>query len=114
MTAETPSDTALSGFRARASRGLRGGMELLASMRFAIALLTLICIASVIGTVLKQSEPYANYVNQFGPFWAEVFGKLNLYTVYSAWWFLLILAFLVVSTTLCIVRNTPKIGRAHV
>ncbi|EGI77390.1 cytochrome c biogenesis protein ResB [Hylemonella gracilis] len=84
-------------------------MELLASMRFAISLLTVICIASVIGTVLKQSEPYANYVNQFGPFWAEVFGKLHLYTVYSAWWFLLILAFLVVSTTLCIMRNTPKI-----
>jgi cytochrome c biogenesis protein len=93
----------------RLARGLRGSMELLASMRFAIALLTVICIASVIGTVLKQAEPYVNYVNQFGPFWAEVFGKLNLYTVYSAWWFLLILAFLVVSTTLCIVRNTPKI-----
>lgn len=91
------------------ARGLRGGTDLLASMRFAIALLTVICIASVIGTVLKQSEPYANYVNQFGPFWAEVFGKLNLYTVYSAWWFLLILAFLVVSTSLCIARNTPKI-----
>ncbi len=78
-------------------------------MRFAIALLTVICIASVIGTVLRQHEPFANYVNQFGPFWAEVFGTLNLYTVYSAWWFLLILAFLVVSTSLCIARNAPKI-----
>jgi len=78
-------------------------------MRFAISLLTVICIASVIGTVLKQHEPLTNYINQFGPFWAEVFGKLNLYAVYSAWWFLLILAFLVTSTTLCIARNTPKI-----
>ena len=83
--------------------------ELLASMRFAIALLTVICIASVIGTVLKQHEPFPNYVNQFGPFWAEVFNALNLYSVYSAWWFLLILAFLVTSTSLCIARNTPKI-----
>jgi cytochrome c biogenesis protein len=78
-------------------------------MRFAIALLTVICIASVIGTVLKQHEPLPNYVNQFGPFWAEVFGALSLYRVYSAWWFLLILAFLVASTSLCIARNTPKI-----
>ena len=83
--------------------------ELLSSMRFAIALLTVICIASVIGTVLKQHEPLTNYVNQFGPFWAEVFDALNLYSVYSAWWFLLILAFLVTSTSLCIARNTPKI-----
>ncbi len=78
-------------------------------MRFSISLLTVICIASVIGTVVKQGEPLNNYVNQFGPFWAELFGQVNLYTVYSAWWFLLILAFLVTSTTLCIVRNAPKI-----
>ncbi|MDP1656070.1 MAG: cytochrome c biogenesis protein ResB [Hylemonella sp.] len=91
------------------SRFLRAAVELLSSMRFAISLLTVICIASVIGTVLKQHEPLNNYINQFGPFWAEVFGKLDLYAVYSAWWFLLILAFLVTSTTLCIARNTPKI-----
>ncbi len=91
------------------SRLLRAAVELLSSMRFAISLLTVICIASVIGTVLKQHEPLNNYINQFGPFWAEVFGKLDLYAVYSAWWFLLILAFLVTSTSLCIARNTPKI-----
>jgi cytochrome c biogenesis protein len=84
-------------------------LELLSSMRFAISLLTIICIASVIGTVLKQNEPANNYVNQFGPFWAEMFATLGLNTVYSAWWFLLILAFLVTSTSLCIARNTPKI-----
>lgn len=88
---------------------MRRAVELLSSMRFAIALLTVICIASVIGTVLKQHEPLGNYVNQFGPFWAEAFFALQLNAVYSAWWFLLILAFLVVSTSLCIARNTPKI-----
>jgi cytochrome c biogenesis protein len=35
--------------------------------------------------------------------------RVNLYTVYSAPWFLLILGFLVVSTSLCIARNAPKI-----
>ncbi|WP_439586552.1 cytochrome c biogenesis protein ResB [Hydrogenophaga sp.] len=84
-------------------------VELLSSMRFAISLLTVICIASVIGTVVKQHEPFINYVNQFGPFWADVFASAQLFSVYSAWWFLLILAFLVTSTSLCIARNTPKI-----
>lgn len=88
---------------------LRAAAELLSSMRFAISLLTVICIASVIGTVLKQNEPVTNYVNQFGPFWAEVFLAARLNAVYSAGWFLLILAFLVTSTSLCIARNTPKI-----
>lgn len=84
-------------------------LDLLASMRFSITLLVVICISSVIGTVVSQREPMGNYINKFGPFWAELFGQLNLYTVYSAPWFLVILAFLVVSTSLCIARNAPKI-----
>jgi len=88
---------------------LRELVELLASMRFAIALLTIICIASVIGTVILQNEPFTNHVNQFGPFWAEVFAAIGLFSVYGAWWYMLMLLFLVVSTSLCIVRTTPKI-----
>jgi cytochrome c biogenesis protein len=98
------------GLRVRAGSPIvRGAVELLSSMRFSISLLTVICIASVIGTVLKQHEPLVNYVNQFGPFWASVFLAVKLNAVYGAWWFLLILAFLVTSTSLCIARNTPKI-----
>ncbi len=91
------------------SQALSRAIELLSSMRFSISLLTIICVASVIGTVLKQNEPALNYVNQFGPFWAAVFSSMQLTTVYSAAWFLLILAFLVLSTSLCIARSTPKI-----
>lgn len=83
-------------------------MELLGSMRFAISLLTLICIASAIGTVVRQNEPWVNYVNQFGPFWAGLFQPLGLFQIYNAPWFLVVMAFLVVSTSLCVTRNTPK------
>ncbi|MDP9930374.1 cytochrome c biogenesis protein ResB [Variovorax paradoxus] len=93
----------------RGPHALRAAVELFSSMRFAIALLTVICIASIIGTVLKQHESINNYVNQFGPFWAELFRAAKLDSVYSAWWFLLILLFLVISTSLCIARNTPRI-----
>ncbi|MDR0457417.1 MAG: cytochrome c biogenesis protein ResB [Burkholderiaceae bacterium] len=77
-------------------------------MRFAIALLTVLCIASVIGTIIVQDAPAVNLIDQFGPFWGQLFLMLGLNAVYSTWWFLLILAFLVVSTSLCIARNTPK------
>ncbi|RTL54936.1 MAG: cytochrome c biogenesis protein ResB, partial [Rhodocyclaceae bacterium] len=82
--------------------------ELFSSMRFAISLLTLLAIASVVGTVLKQNEPYNAYLNQFGPFWFGIFEKLGLYGVYHAGWFLLVLAFLVISTSLCISRQAPQ------
>ncbi|HSI54946.1 MAG TPA: cytochrome c biogenesis protein ResB [Ramlibacter sp.] len=105
MTASTEGMRLKSG-----TQPMRSAVELVSSMRFSISLLTVICIASVIGTVLKQHEPAVNYVNQFGPFWSQLFMAVKLNAVYSAWWFLLILAFLVVSTSLCIVRNTPKIA----
>jgi cytochrome c biogenesis protein len=77
-------------------------------MRFAIALLVILAISSIIGTVLKQEDPYPNYVNQFGPFWADIFRGLSLYDVYGAWWFMLILIFLVISVSLCVIHNAPK------
>jgi len=76
-------------------------------MRFAVSVLTVLGIASIIGTVLKQNEPYANYVIQFGQFWFDLFEMLGLYDVYHSAWFLVILVFLVASTSLCIYRNTP-------
>ncbi len=80
-------------------------------MRFAISLLSVLAIASVAGTVLRQGEPYSNYVFQLGAFWFEVFRLLGLYDVYHAWWFLAILAFLILSTGLCLYRNTPLMMR---
>ncbi len=89
----------------------RALFELLSSMRFAISLLTVLSIASVIGTVVRQNEPFNAYLNQFGPFWFPVFETLGLYSVYNAPWFVVILAFLVVSTSLCIARQSAPMLR---
>ncbi|MEY3202177.1 MAG: hypothetical protein RIR70_1727 [Pseudomonadota bacterium] len=80
-------------------------------MRFAVSLLTVLSIASIIGTVVKQHEPFNNYLNQFGPFWFPLFESLGLYGVYNASWFLAILVFLLASTTLCIIRQSPQMLR---
>lgn len=89
----------------------RAVYELFSSMRFAISLLTVLAIASVIGTVLKQNEPYSNYIIELGPFWFKVFSILGLYDVYHAGWFLSILLFLVLSTSFCIYRQAPLMLR---
>lgn len=86
-------------------------LEFLGSMNLAITLLVVIAIASVIGTVLKQNEPYQDYIIKFGTFWFEVFKALSLYDVYSAGWFLLIMGFLVASTSVCVYRNGPAMLR---
>ncbi|MCC9000917.1 MAG: cytochrome c biogenesis protein ResB, partial [Candidatus Contendobacter sp.] len=82
-------------------------LEFLGSMNLAITLLVVVAIASIIGTVLQQNQPYPNYVIKFGPFWFEAFNRLGLYDVYGAGWFIAILAFLILSTSVCLYRQAP-------
>ena len=86
-------------------------LAFLGSMNLAITILVVLAIASVIGTVLQQNQPYTDYIIKFGPFWHEVFLTLGLYDVYGAVWFLLLLGFLLLSTSVCVYRNTPIILR---
>jgi len=86
-------------------------IDLLGSMRFAISLLVIICVASVIGTVLPQNMPVNTYIDQFGPFWFEVFSKFSIWSIYNSIWFLVIMTFLVISTSICLTRNAPKMIR---
>ncbi|MHB8249514.1 MAG: cytochrome c biogenesis protein ResB [Acidithiobacillus sp.] len=86
-------------------------VQFLGSMRLAVSLLVLLAIASIIGTILTQQQPYQNYALQFGPFWFQVFRELGLYNVYRTLWYTGIVAFLVLSTATCVTRNTPRMLR---
>lgn len=99
--------------QARRQALTRGGvlLEFLGSMNLAITLLVAVAIASVVGTVLQQNQPYQDYIIKFGQFWFQVFDLLGLFDVYSSAWFLAILSFLVVSTSVCIYRNAPVMLR---
>lgn len=80
-------------------------------MNVAVMLLVAIAIASVAGTVLQQNRPAAEYLFQFGPFWHQIYQTLGLYDVYASTWFLVILGFMMLSTALCVIRNTPGVLR---
>lgn len=82
-------------------------MPFLGSMNLAVSLLVMLAIASVIGTVIKQNELFQGYIIKFGPFWTQVFNELGLFNVYGAAWFILVLLFLLISTSVCVYRNGP-------
>ncbi|HXH64453.1 MAG TPA: cytochrome c biogenesis protein ResB [Mariprofundaceae bacterium] len=79
----------------------------LGSMTLAVAILCVLAIASVIGTVLLQNQEQADYLNQFGQLWYWTFRSLGLFDMYHTWWFLTLLAFLMVSLAVCLWRNVP-------
>lgn len=93
------------------AEAVRNMLWLLRSMRFAIALLLVICVAAITGTVLQQGRAFVEYTETFGFFWAGFFRWLGLADVYGSWWFALMLAFLAVSTTLCLIEHVPVILR---
>lgn len=80
-------------------------------MNLAITLLVALAVSSVVGTVLQQNQTYQSYIIKFGPFWFEVYKALGLYDVYSAGWFVFVLGFLLLSTSLCVYRNAPGFVR---
>lgn len=94
-------------------RSLNQLIELLSSMRFAIAILVLIGLASMIGTFVKQAETPLFYIERYGIFWFEVFRLLSIAHVYSALWFVSALCLLLVSVCLCLYRYTPKMWRDY-
>ena len=86
-------------------------LEFLGSMNLAIMLLCAVGISSAIGTILEQNKPFEDYLLHFGSFWFEVFQMLGFYNIYVSSWFLVINAFLVVSTLVCVCRNAPGMLR---
>lgn len=86
-------------------------LSFLGSMELAISLFVVVGIASIIGTILQQNQAYNSYVVKFGPFWFEVFRSLELFDIYSSWWFVILLGFLLVSTSVCIYHYAPLMIR---
>ena len=90
---------------------MRNFLHLLRSMRFAIAILTVVAIASMIGSVLEQGQPSVVYIDRYGELWAGLFQMAGLHDIYHAWWFFVLLAFMAASTALCLAQNTPGMLR---
>ena len=86
-------------------------VEFLGSMNLAITVLVGIAFASTIGTVLQQNQPYQDYLIKFGPYWHDIFISMGLYDIYGVWWFVALLFFLLLSTSVCVVRNAPHMLR---
>lgn len=86
-------------------------LSFLGSMEVAITLFVVVGIASIIGTILQQNQAYNTYIVKFGPFWFELFRSLELFDIYSSWWFVILLGFLLVSTSVCIYHYAPLMLR---
>jgi cytochrome c biogenesis protein len=81
------------------------------SVKLTIFLLILLAIVSIIGTLIKQNAPSAEYIQRYGGSLYNVLDFFNLFDMYHSWWFSAILLLLVVNLIACSIHRFPGAWR---
>ena len=93
---------------------LSAGLNVLASVRFAVTVIILIVAACVAGTILPQGAEAVAYVerNPDAASRFELFDKMALTHIFSARWFIALLCVLAMTVIVCSTRRLATVNRA--
>ncbi|HVP77771.1 MAG TPA: cytochrome c biogenesis protein ResB [Thermodesulfobacteriota bacterium] len=83
--------------------------DLFRSLKLTIALLILLAIFSIVGTLITQNAARPEYIQRYGIGLYEVLNFFNLFDMYHSWWFSAILLLLVINLITCSVHRLPGI-----
>jgi cytochrome c biogenesis protein len=72
-----------------------------ASLKLTVIILLTLAVLAGVGTFLPQNQNPADYFRAFGPFWYQILATLDLFDLYHAWWFRLLIMALVVNIIIC-------------
>jgi len=91
---------------------MRSLWKFFSSVKLAIALIILITLASILGTLIPQGRSAAEYTSRYGSL-AGLFGSLQLTRLYTSAWYLALLLFFALNITVCtLVRLGAKRRKA--
>jgi cytochrome c biogenesis protein len=85
--------------------------DLFRSLKLTVALLILLAILSIFGTLIIQNAGRPEYIQRYGIGLYEVLNFFNLFDMYHSWWFSAILLLLVINLITCSVHRLPGIFR---
>jgi cytochrome c biogenesis protein len=80
----------------------------LTSIRFTVFLLLILAALAIIGTVVQQDQPLANYVRQYGEKMGLFLYRSGLTSMYYSPWFLTAIGLLTLNITACLVNGLPQ------
>jgi cytochrome c biogenesis protein len=80
-----------------------------ASVKLSFALLLILAVTSVAGTLLVQKEPAELYLRQFGQTWGGLILGLQLDNMYSSVWFRFFMTLLAVNLVICSLNRLPGV-----
>jgi cytochrome c biogenesis protein len=90
--------------------------DFLASVKLAIALLIMLSLSSIVGTIVEQNAEPAQNIKLLAKFFGDssapsvynVFAKLGFMDMYDSWWFLGLLAMFGINLIVCSLERFPK------
>lgn len=83
----------------------------LRSLKLTLVTLFMLAGSSVIGTLLPQHLPLADYQQRFGAFAARLIYGLQFDDMYHSWWFMCLLGLFAVNLTACSLHRLPGVWR---
>ena len=96
----------------RNSNGLNDVLwNIFSSLRLTIFLLILLAATSVLGTIILQNGTPQQYLATYGPDVTRILSFFGLLDLYHSWWFLAILALLVLNLVFCSLKRLPSVWR---
>ena len=85
-----------------------------ASVKLALIVLIILAVTSIIGTLIKQGQTPAYYVQEYGSGLARFFTALDFTNMYSSWWYIVLLGLFAVNLLVCSIERLPGVWRLMV
>ena len=85
--------------------------EFFCSLKLTIIILLSLAILSIIGTVLQQNAPAAEYIKEYGQSNYELFLALQFVDMYHSWWFIGLLGLFSVNLICCSIKHFPRVWK---
>ena len=82
--------------------------EFLSSVKLTIVLLILLAIISILGTVIPQGQGAVEFSEALSPAMFRFLETLQLFDMYNAPWFRLLIAFLALNLIICSINRFPS------
>ena len=81
--------------------------NIFSSVKLTLALLIILAITSILGTVIPQQEEAIRFARGLSPWLLRLFSSLNLFDMYHSVWFRAIIGLLALNLTICSVNRFP-------
>lgn len=85
--------------------------DFFSSVKLTVVVLIALAVTSIVGTLIPQNKSPLEYIQAFGEFSYRIFHVLDIFDMYHAWWFQLLLILLTVNIIVCSVDRLSAIWK---